>query len=44
MRSLPQGVQIWNFEDKNKAKQKTKQNKKQKQDKKQEKSFGCVFE
>ena len=34
MRSLRQGVRIWNFEEKNK----TKQNKK----KKQEKSFGCV--
>ena len=38
MRSLRQGVRIWNFKEKN------KQNKtKQKQNKKQETSFGCVL-
>ena len=35
MRSLPQGVRIWNFEEKKKTKQ--KQNKNQE-------SFGCVFD
>ena len=39
MRSLRQGVRIWNFEEKKKTETKQKQNKQ----KKQENYFGCVL-